>query len=171
MGLLSWALPCYLPSTFWLPGSPIFCLATNCLTSTIVMSGPNIVRTEREKSFGWWLLLLPPQNCLGPGARENWGRGEGGSSTLSELFEVSFPIPQAWLLLGLSRVPHLWGLGVLSSRWSVLEGERRWCFGFSVLPQSASVVYSSVFWKSCPVHSVQVLHGKGGMCFLCLSQN
>ena len=62
-----------------------------------------------------------------PGA---WGKRElrkrkgGGSSTLSELLEVSFPIPQAWLFLGLSRVPHFWGLGVLSSRWSVLEGKR-----------------------------------------------
>ena len=76
MGFLSWALPCYLSSTFWLPGSPIFCLATNCLTSTVVMSGPNAVRTERERERERRVLADGSCCCHHCHHRIAWGLGQ-----------------------------------------------------------------------------------------------
>ena len=94
------------------------------------MSGPNTGRTEG--SFGWWLLLLPPQNCPLPGAEENQGKGKGLSSALLELLDISFPLPEAWLLPEPSPLPlsaRVRGLGVLRSRWAAPEGEQQRCSG------------------------------------------
>ena len=100
-----------LPNPSWFPGSPVFCLAVNCLFPQLSCLGPTLGE-QRGKEFG----LQPPFAgcCCGChhghlGQRELRGRKGstwGGSSVLSELFGVSFPIPHARLHWEVSLLPH-----------------------------------------------------------------
>ena len=122
-------------SSFWFTGSLILCLATAYLRPHLSCLGQTL--GEQRGGFRRWLLLLPPKNCLLPGAEENQGKGKGLSSALLELLDISFPLPEAWLLLEpspLSLSAHLQGLGVLSSRRALPEEKKQRCFGLSVLP-------------------------------------